>query len=86
MSLQLKLHAYGVGCMHACMQVGLVHAGMAGDAVRLMAPTGALLSMRYELRYPFAQWLAQQAVEAAGRGEGGTHMLHVTCIPLMPCA
>ncbi|KIZ01806.1 putative serine/threonine-protein kinase GCN2 [Monoraphidium neglectum] len=46
--------------------VGIAHAGLPRDAVRLLAPSGAQISLRYESRYPFAVWLAQQAALAGG--------------------
>ncbi|KAI8469455.1 MAG: hypothetical protein J3K34DRAFT_459347 [Monoraphidium minutum] len=48
--------------------VGIAHAGLPRDAVRLLAPSGAQISLRYESRYPFAVWLAQQAALAGGGG------------------
>jgi hypothetical protein len=35
------------------------------DAVRFLAPSGAQVSLRYEVRYPLAVWFAQQAALAA---------------------
>jgi histidyl-tRNA synthetase len=35
------------------------------DAVRFLAPSGAQMSLRYEVRYPLAVWFAQQAALAA---------------------
>jgi histidyl-tRNA synthetase len=35
------------------------------DAVRFLAPSGAQVSLRYEVRYPLAVWFAQQAAAAA---------------------
>lgn len=50
------------------------------DAVRLLAPSGAQVALRYEVRYPFAAWYAQQAALAAagpygvmGAGGMGPH-------------
>lgn len=54
--------------------LGLSHAALPRDAVRFLAPSGAQMALRYEVRYPLAAWFAQQAAMAAavpyGMGAG----------------
>ena len=38
-----------------------VPADFPADAVTLLAPCGDLWGLKYDLRYPFASWLAHQA-------------------------
>jgi hypothetical protein len=61
------------GAVHmSSAPMGLSHHGLPQDAVRLLAPSGAVVALRYEVRYPLAAWFAQQAALAAGGiGAGG---------------
>ncbi|KAF8070961.1 GCN2 [Scenedesmus sp. PABB004] len=57
------------GAVQMCSSsLGLGHAALPRDAVRYLAPSGAQVALRYELRYPLAVWYAQQAALAAGPG------------------
>lgn len=65
-----------VSVLHGAVQLsssplGLSHLGLPKDAVRFLAPSGAVVALRYETRYPLAAWYAQQAALAAGSGSGG---------------
>lgn len=42
------------------LQVGVGHAGLPADAVKLLSPSGQLLALRHDMRQPFAAWLASQ--------------------------
>jgi hypothetical protein len=62
-----------VAGLHGAVQMGssplgLSHLGLPRDAVRLLAPSGAVVALRYEVRYPLAAWFAQQAALAASGG------------------
>jgi len=62
-----------VAGLHGAVQMssaplGLSHLGLPRDAVRVLSPSGAVLALRYEVRYPLAAWFAQQAALAAGSG------------------
>jgi hypothetical protein len=46
-------------------QLNIAVAVLLQDAVRFLAPSGAQVSLRYEVRYPLAVWFAQQAALAA---------------------
>lgn len=61
------------GAVHmSSAPLGLSHLGLPRDAVRFLAPSGAVVALRYEVRYPLAAWFAQQAaLAAAGTGGGG---------------
>ncbi len=41
--------------------VGIAPPDFPPDAVSLLAPDGSPWGLRYDLRYPFAAWLARQA-------------------------
>jgi hypothetical protein len=65
-----------VSVLHGAVQLsssplGLSHLGLPKDAVRFLAPSGAVVALRYETRYPLSSWYAQQAALAAGSGSGG---------------
>lgn len=65
-----------VAGLHGAVQMGsaplgLSHLGLPRDAVRLLAPSGVVVALRYEVRYPLAAWYVQQAALAAGGGAGG---------------
>lgn len=45
----------------ASSDLGFVPADFPGDAVSLLTPCGDLWGLRYDLRFPFASWLAHQA-------------------------
>lgn len=65
-----------VAGLHGAVQMsssslGLSHLGLPRDAVRLLSPSGAVLALRYEVRYPLAAWFAQQAALAAGSTGSG---------------
>lgn len=45
----------------ASSDLGFVPVDFPGDAVSLLAPCGDLWGLRYDLRFPFASWLAHQA-------------------------
>lgn len=51
---------HGASAM-ASSDLGFVPADFPADAVSLLAPCGDLWGLRYDLRYPFASWLAHQA-------------------------
>lgn len=51
---------HGASPMASC-QLGFPPADFPADAVTLLAPCGAPWGLRYDLRYPFAAWLAHQA-------------------------
>lgn len=62
--------------LHGAVQMssamlGLSHLGMPRDAVRFLAPSGAVVALRYEVRYPLAAWFAQQAALASSGSSGG---------------
>lgn len=66
-----------VAVLHGAVQMssaplGLSHLGLPRDAVRFLAPSGAVVALRYEVRYPLAAWFAQQAALAGGSGGGGS--------------
>ncbi len=44
--------------------MGFPYRGLPRDAARFLSPAGVQVAMRYELRYPFAAWVAQQAALA----------------------
>lgn len=65
-----------VTALHGAVQMssaplGLSHLGLPKDAVRFLAPSGAVIALRYEVRYPLAAWFAQQAALAAGGSSSG---------------
>lgn len=65
-----------VAGLHGAVQMssaglGLSHLGLPRDAVRFLAPSGAVVALRYEVRYPLAAWFAQQAALAASGSSGG---------------
>ncbi|GAX82154.1 hypothetical protein CEUSTIGMA_g9582.t1 [Chlamydomonas eustigma] len=46
--------------------IGVAHPNhLNSNAVRMLLPSGSLLTMRYELRQPFAAWLTQQAASTS---------------------
>ena len=45
----------------ASTAVGIAPTDFPSDAVTLLAPDGSPWGLRYDLRYPFAAWLARQA-------------------------
>lgn len=56
--------------------MGFSHPSLPQDAVKLLAPSGQQLSLRHDMRQPFAAWLARQACVAqpqmgGGRGSSG---------------
>ena len=51
---------HGASAM-ASSDLGFVPADFPADAVTLLAPCGDLWGLKYDLRYPFAAWLAHQA-------------------------
>ena len=51
---------HGASPMASC-ELGFPPADFPADAVSLLAPCGAPWGLRYDLRYPFASWLAHQA-------------------------
>ena len=59
----------------ASSDLGFVPADFPGDAVSLVAPCGDLWGLRYDLRYPFASYLAHQAA-LLGTGKL-LHILHI---------
>lgn len=52
--------AHGAVAMKSSL-IGAAHPSMPKQAPRLLAPGGGLLSLRHEMRYAFATWLAAQA-------------------------
>ncbi|KAK9811583.1 hypothetical protein WJX72_006503 [[Myrmecia] bisecta] len=60
----------------ASSEVGYASAEVPQDAARMLAPNGAQLALRYELRYPLAAWLARQAA-AVARGSGGLEAMRL---------
>jgi hypothetical protein len=65
-----------VAGLHGAVQMssallGLSHLGLPRDAVRFLAPSGAVVALRYEVRYPLAAWFAQQAALASSGSSGG---------------
>jgi hypothetical protein len=64
-----------VAVLHGALQtssamIGLSHLGLPRDAARFLAPSGAVVALRYEMRYPLAAWFAQQAALASSGSSG----------------
>ena len=60
--------------------VGMAPPDFPAEAVTLLAPDGSCWGLRYDLRYPFAAWLARQAA-LLGTGKLSAWsrlLLHVT--------
>lgn len=47
--------------------IGSVQPDTAADAASMLAPSGAQLQLRHELRQPFAAWVARQAGSAGAQ-------------------
>ena len=54
------------------MQIGLCRDQLPAEAVRILSPSGTVFALKYDMRFPFAQWLVQKIRDQEMSMAGGT--------------